>query len=268
VLLLHSTMAPLHIFFIFCIITISQGSSDHWIPFSPNTTAFGAQLYSERCNIERRQNLSVSDFLLYQMRSIPVIVERNPQDSALFQQLCEKEHLTEYYGSRQVILSTANSFSHNKLSTSLSDYLNNMMHAQDLSIDGATTYLLFGDNSDEDWKDLLDHYKKPKYPYPEGSLSWGIAGSGTGVPFHHHGAVFNEVIHGLKRWFLYPPDITPEFHEDQTTLYWLLNVYPYLSNKALLLECVLGPNEMLFLPSFWWHATLNVGETVNIATFI
>lgn len=61
----------------------------------------------------------------------------------------------------------------------------------------------------------------PPYPLAKerGMLSWGLGGSGTGVPFHTHGAVFAEgeflysfttqfkckVLHGMKRWFLYAP---------------------------------------------------------------
>ena len=43
---------------------------------------------------------------------------------------------------------------------------------------------------------------------------------GTGVPFHFHGPGFAEVIHGAKRWFLYPFEERPEFDPDRTTLEW------------------------------------------------
>ena len=40
----------------------------------------------------------------------------------------------------------------------------------------------------------------PKWTVPdhEAALSFGIAGAGTGVPFHFHGPGFAEVIHGSK----------------------------------------------------------------------
>jgi hypothetical protein len=33
----------------------------------------------------------------------------------------------------------------------------------------------------------------------KGSLSFGMGGDGSGVPFHRHGHVFAEVLHGHKR---------------------------------------------------------------------
>jgi len=144
-----------------------------------------------------------------------------------------------------------------------------MAHDQDESTNGVKTYILFGDTEITELESLLQTYVQPQYfDTLDASLSWGIAGSGTGVPFHRHGAVFNEVIYGYKRWFLYPPDVEPHFDGKQTTLHWLKSFYssPTFSPEFLQ-ECVLGPNEVLYVPDDWWHATLNVGQTVNIATF-
>ena len=69
--------------------------------------------------------------------------------------------------------------------------------------------------------------------------------------------------------FIYPPDHEPIFDGKQTTLHWLKSAYSSPSfDPSLLQECTLGPNEVLYVPDEWWHATLNVGQTVNIATFV
>lgn len=83
---------------------------------------------------------------------------------------------------------------------------------------------------------------------------------------HRHGPVFAEVIHGKKRWFLYPPEYTPIFDPNASTLQWLMEEYPTLQVKPM--ECVLQPGEVLYLPSDWWHSTLNIGQSVFISTFV
>lgn len=95
-------------------------------------------------------------------------------------------------------------------------------------------------------------------------------GAGSGVPFHWHGPGFSEVIFGrkvstrvedefgvcssqhtrvtlyscLQRWFLYPPEKTPEFHPNKTTLAWLLEIYPSLAPSARPLECTIQAGEV------------------------
>ena len=52
------------------------------------------------------------------------------------------------------------------------------------------------------------------------AYSFGLGANGSGVPFHVHGAVFAELNHGAKRWFLYPPDFAeiPDFSIEMTSL--------------------------------------------------
>lgn len=50
------------------------------------------------------------------------------------------------------------------------------------------------------WADLFATYVRPPLldAAVRGSISFGMGGSGSGVPFHTHGPVFAEVLHGLK----------------------------------------------------------------------
>ncbi|KAL4675633.1 hypothetical protein H8959_009778 [Pygathrix nigripes] len=119
-------------------------------------------------------------------------------------------------------------------------------------------------------------------------------GAGSGVPFHWHGPGYSEVIYGRKRWFLYPPEKTPEFHPNKTTLAWLRDTYPALPPSARPLECTIRAGEVsgwqerarpgqrppanlcctpflhqvLYFPDRWWHATLNLDTSVFISTFL
>lgn len=47
-----------------------------------------------------------------------------------------------------------------------------------------------------------------------------------------------------QRWFLYPPDKTPHFHPNETTLAWLQRTYPTLPPAERPLECTLRPGEV------------------------
>jgi hypothetical protein len=95
-----------------------------------------------------------------------------------------------------------------------------------------------------------------------------MGGSGSGVPFHTHGAVFAEVLYGKKRWFVTPPESKPSFHPDETSYSWFHHAYEAAATQPGFLECTLQPGEILFMDSQWWHSTLNIGETVFISTFL
>ena len=74
-------------------------------------------------------------------------------------------------------------------------------HFQNIS----ETFYFFGDNDVEEWKDLLDEYNQPplNLPLHQSALSFGLAGPGSGVPFHFHGPGFAETIYGRKRWLVF-----------------------------------------------------------------
>lgn len=71
-----------------------------------------------------------------------------------------------------------------------------------------------------------------------------------------------------QRWFLYPPEETPEFHPNKTTLAWLQDTYPALALSERPLECTIQAGEVLYFPDRWWHATLNLDTSVFISTFL
>ncbi len=140
----------------------------------------------------------------------------------------------------------------------------------DNAITISETFYFFGDNDVVEWKDHLDEYKLPplKLPLHTPALSFGLAGAGTGVPFHFHGPGFAETIYGRKRWFLTRPDVKPEFHPNITTLQWYVNDYPRIKKEIELFECTLKPGEVIYFPDKWWHATLNIETSVFISTFL
>uniref|UniRef100_A0A3Q2XMF9 Jumonji domain containing 8 n=1 Tax=Hippocampus comes TaxID=109280 RepID=A0A3Q2XMF9_HIPCM len=201
--------------------------------------------------------------------STPVVIT-GLTDNTKFRSLCSKWNLLTTYGDRQVRLSTANTYSYTKVDMSFRDYVDDLLRPQSPDVLGSDTLYMFGDNNLSEWRSLLDVYEPPAFLLPgtHRAFSFGIAGPGTGVPFHWHGPGFSEVIYGRKRWFLYPPDEGPPFHPNMSTLSWLRDVYPGLPPHQAPLQCTIRPGQVLYFPDRWWHATLNLDTSIFISTFL
>mmetsp|Transcript_16481 Transcript_16481/g.64309 ORF Transcript_16481/g.64309 Transcript_16481/m.64309 type:complete len:277 (-) Transcript_16481:46-876(-) len=237
-----------------------------------NTTAHVDWLETSRCTLDKLRMSSLSE---YQFRSFfveggrPVVLVRDTVDKR-FQEMTKRENLLAEFGHLSVVLSSSNTFSYDKIEETVEHYIHHRMEPQTLEAQANTTFYKFGNNHPVLDRQLLSKYSRPPFLDANnvGSLSFGFAGSGSGVPFHRHGHVFAEVLHGRKRWFLYDAVEEPDFDPDGTTLKWLHDVYPTLPEDELPMECVLGPGEVLYLPDWIWHATLNIGETVFVSTFV
>ncbi|XP_067931520.1 jmjC domain-containing protein 8-like [Watersipora subatra] len=224
------------------------------------------------CNIEVRDSASLSqrEFIDVYAYTKPVIISYNDDWNKVFQSECSKENMLKKYGEKIIRLSSANTHSYRKRDVTLQYYVEELLKPQDLDTLGNETFYWFGDNNHTEWKELFDLYKKPHLSLPgkEGMYSFGMAGAGTGVPFHWHGPGFGEVVYGRKRWFLFPPDKMPYFNPDRTTLYWLINDYQEIHPAELPLECTLKPGQVIYFPNRWWHATLNLDTSIFISTFL
>ncbi|XP_028904840.1 GATOR complex protein WDR24 isoform X2 [Ornithorhynchus anatinus] len=214
----------------------------------------------ERCTVERRVDLTFSEFVHRYAFSKPVILQ-GLTDNSLFRDLCSRDRLLAAFGERPVRLSTANTYSYQKVDLPFREYVRHLLRPQDPQALGSETLYFFGDNNLTEWGPLLRRYLPPPFRLPgtTAAYSFGIAGAGSGVPFHWHGPGYSEVIFGRK---------TPDFHPDRTTLSWLLDTYPRLPAGARPLECTIRPGEVLYFPDRWWHATLNLDTSVFISTFL
>eukprot|EP00605_Chrysophyceae_sp_TOSAG23-4_P001059 GSChrysophyteH1.ASY1.ANO1.1164.1 assembled CDS len=118
--------------------------------------------------------------------------------------------------------------------------------------------------------------------------SWhilSIGASKTGLPFHSSGHSYMSLVHGIKRWFIYPPGMGPpadETHPLRSMWGWFTSAYTLFSDdysKVPIenfhkhldkkdnyrpLECLQKPGEIVFVPAGWSHSHLNIGETVAI----
>eukprot|EP01048_Picozoa_sp_COSAG05_P010779 COSAG05_NODE_971_length_6368_cov_3.026320_3_plen_515_part_00 len=100
---------------------------------------------------------------------------------------------------------------------------------------------------------------------------WMVGGPLSGTTFHFHAAAWTGVIYGRKRWFLYPPTMTPPGGGSGSNMvptfpitYWLSDVYPRLAESHKPVECMQHPGDLLYIPEGWYHAVLNVDDVVAV----
>ncbi|XP_029015298.1 jmjC domain-containing protein 8 isoform X3 [Betta splendens] len=154
------------------------------------------------CNVDVIDSSSVSyqQFIERYAYNRPVIL-RGLNDNTKFRFLCSKSSLLQEYGARKVRLSTANTYSYRKVDVPFQEYVDVLLKPQSNNVLGSDTLYFFGDNNFTEWQNLFEHYEPPPYvlPHTSGAYSFGIAGPGTGVPFHWHGPGYSEVIYGRKK---------------------------------------------------------------------
>ena len=199
------------------------------------------------CTIPRRNIASLSqlEFLEKFSNSQPVVLEGVPSQTQ-FSRAATKWRLLAEYGQDLITVATANTHSYRKTSMTLCKYMTEYVRPQELGALGNETLYHFGDNDRVRWAPLFSLYQLPPYNLPglEPVLSFGLAGPGSGVPFHIHGPTFAETIFGRKRWFLYPPEESPVFDPDESTLHWVTHTLPSLSVDQSPLQCTLSPGEV------------------------
>lgn len=104
------------------------------------------------------------------------------------------------------------------------------------------------------------------------SCFFTMGGDESGVQFHRHNEGWNLVLAGAKRWFLYAPDRLPVPHYPANELPirdWLLHYYGGLQRLAVQhrpAECIQTRGELMYVPEGWYHATVNLADTLAVAS--
>ncbi|KAL3792831.1 hypothetical protein ACHAW5_003717 [Stephanodiscus triporus] len=113
-------------------------------------------------------------------------------------------------------------------------------------------------------------------------LAIAIGADLQGLTFHRHGAAWNTVIFGKKRWIIYKddgedPDLyrrmaleSPEdsWREILPTPEWIRHLYPDPWRIDLVrkhgMDCIQHAGTMMFVPRGWMHMVVNIGDTVSV----
>eukprot|EP00117_Sycon_ciliatum_P001087 scpid67535/ scgid6900/ JmjC domain-containing protein 8; Jumonji domain-containing protein 8 len=227
---------------------------------------------TNRCTIDRLWPDQITTKLFeekYQYRRPLILRFRDGSDGWTDSKRWTRKELLRVYG-KQIVGSgrsediVKDGGSGTNLST-LTKFVETLMEKPDAS--GEPLYVFDRDFVPE--SDLLDSLHMPEFLKPDVKLhdSFLFLGSSkSGVTFHRHADAWNGVVFGLKRWFIYPPELTPPggVWPGFSQLGWLRLVYPNLTEDKLPMECVQRPGEVLYLPESFYHGTLNIGDTVAI----
>eukprot|EP00940_MAST-03C_sp_MAST-3C-sp2_P003484 g3484.t1 len=222
------------------------------------------------CTIPRVSRLDMDTFAREYEDKMPVIIIEGLDRNTRIRDVLDKRNMLDRYGDETITTGTANSFTGRQTKRmALADYMNYMANPQPLNRTGNTTWYLFGDNAEPFWTDIVALYRFPTVAIAQRVVEpgrpmtpvVGLGGINSGVPFHVHGEGWSEVIHGAKRWFLFPRNgKRPVFDPNKSQYQWLWDEYHKLGDEERLSlhECTIKPGEVLYFPSQWYHATLNI----------
>lgn len=127
-------------------------------------------------------------------------------------------------------------------------------------------------NFREEFPELLDDFEVPIYfrddwlqqidPEQQFDLMWLFLGSaGSGFRMHvdlAQTAAWNCQLTGLKKWLLWSPEQSELVYGGEVDGFSPdFDTYPEF-RKAQALEATMGPGDLIFTPSGWWHQTQNL----------
>lgn len=96
---------------------------------------------------------------------------------------------------------------------------------------------------------------------------WFMGKANSSVAFHRHEDSWCGLVQGQKRWWLYPPHMTPpggpfpSFEQQD----WVEKILPILSPRHKPVQCEQKGGQILYVPEGWYHAVTNVQPSVAVA---
>jgi len=80
----------------------------------------------------------------------------------------------------------------------------------------------------------------------------------SGAPVHFHGNAWNILMHGRKKWLMYPP--LQGFYSTVPIRSWLKKGYPRAQ------EFTQEAGDLVYVPRYWAHGVINLKESIGVAT--
>ena len=99
---------------------------------------------------------------------------------------------------------------------------------------------------------------------------FGVGGIGSGTTLHRHGETWLHMIEGTKRIIMYPPTTLPplQYVVELSQRDWIEQIYELNNKKVYNVrseECTVRRGDALYIPSAWFHSSINCDETVALA---
>jgi len=123
------------------------------------------------------------------------------------------------------------------------------------------------------WESTGGHWWPEQFSEINGRPILSLGPSRAGLPFHEHEAAWLWLVHGRKQWFVLPPGSIPDGATRwKTTWQWLTGGRGNEGTLSLpsatgalkgMLQCMQEPGEVVFVPTLWQHATLNIGTALG-----
>nr|WP_293108780.1 cupin-like domain-containing protein [Okeania sp. SIO2F4] len=245
-----------------------------------------SQLSPNSSYIERRSHISKEEFLAkYYATNTPVVITDMMTEWQAMS-LWTPEYFKTNYGDADVeIQNNRNSDAQyeinkarHKRELKLSEYV-------DMVVNGGDTndYYMVASNRNfqrDKIKNLLDDINV----YPDfldslntkGKIKLWFGPGGTITPVHHDQTnLIGAQVYGRKLWRIISPDQTPFLYNYQTVFSQVdlenpdYNRYP-LFRKVKIIEVIIEPGEMIFIPIGWWHQvkSLNISISLSLMNFI
>jgi hypothetical protein len=225
------------------------------------------------CTIPRNDTLNLEYFEAEFKGRSPVIFSRPIAQTASTRERMEQDNLLTTFGALDVHparMIDPQFVDPAFLKVPLSHYAAELMNTQGPATPVNESWNIFGPVLGEGWAALLQDYPIPSFVGAEfDKFWWGVAPLYSGLSFHGHGAAFSETIRGRKRWYLASPTNRPAFSPFVRHLHWVISRGdPELLESAAVMECTLGPGDVIYVPPSWFHATLNLEPwTAFVTTF-
>lgn len=252
-----------------------------WDPAKPA----GTQAYGDdaACDIDRRSKITKKEFFRdYVDQGRPVLLSGKLNRWPARQRWTRKELLKKYglktvatlrSSEVEVHVSRRHGLQSNPRRTNLKRHVDEMA---DVSSRTDPRYMF----QRSPFRELVDDYRhvhffdRPNTPGPrhfgssfikrEGRALFYVGGMGSGALWHQHTHAYNALVYGAKRWFLMPPSATWGF---DTEVMSMADWQRRHGNKTTfpVLSCTQYAGELLYVPGFWFHGTINRMDSVGLA---
>ena len=107
------------------------------------------------------------------------------------------------------------------------------------------------------FRSIQQYFKLVEY---QDDIVWQVffGGDGSGATYHWHEAAFNILYVGIKEWKIAPP-----MYRGWTGM-TAQKVKASLDDK-ISLSCIQQPGDLIYIPNYWGHSTINHGFTIGAA---